>query len=214
MKIVILLGAPGSGKGTVAGQLTTADAALRHVSSGDLLRDAVRRGTPAGKEADGYMKAGKLVPDTIIAQMIADLIGGIQDSNTVLLLDGFPRNVAQAETLDGILKKVNSEISSVVLLEVPDAVIVERIAGRRSCPKCGAGYHVKFLPPKQEGICDACGGELVTRKDDNPETVQNRLDVYREQTFPLVEFYGSRVKKVDGLGQVEEVAARVKKVLD
>ena len=214
MKIVILLGAPGSGKGTVAGRLTTADAALKHVSSGDLLRDAVRRGTPAGKEADGYMKAGKLVPDTIIAQMIADLIEGIQDPGTVLLLDGFPRNVAQAKTLDEILKKVNSEISSVVLLEVPDSVIVERIAGRRSCPKCGAGYHVKFLPPKREGICDTCGGELITRKDDNPETVQNRLDVYREQTFPLVEFYGSRVKKVDGLGQVEEVAARVKKVLD
>ena len=214
MKIVILLGAPGSGKGTVAGQLTAADTALKHVSSGDLLRDAVRRGTPAGKEADGYMKAGKLVPDTIIAQMIADLIEGIQDSGTVLLLDGFPRNVAQAETLDEILKKVNSEISSVVLLEVPDSAIVERIAGRRSCPKCGAGYHVKFLPPKQDGVCDACGGELITRKDDNPETVQNRLDVYREQTFPLVEFYGGRVKKVDGLGQVEEVAARVKKVLD
>ena len=160
------------------------------------------------------MKAGKLVPDTIIAQMIADLIEGIQDPGTVLLLDGFPRNVAQAKTLDEILKKVNSEISSVVLLEVPDSVIVERIAGRRSCPKCGAGYHVKFLPPKREGICDTCGGELITRKDDNPETVQNRLDVYREQTFPLVEFYGSRVKKVDGLGQVEEVAARVKKVLD
>ncbi len=215
MDIIILLGAPGSGKGTVAARLTGEGSTLKHVSSGDLLRDAVRRRTPAGIEAEGYMKSGALVPDAIIAQMIADLISGL-DSSCKLLLDGFPRNVEQAKTLDEILAKVDSAISSVVLLEVPDEVIVKRIAGRRACPKCGAGYHVEFLPPAKDGICDSCGGELVIRKDDNPETVKNRLEVYNKQTFPLVDFYKERnlVRAVNGLGNPEDVAEQVRGVLD
>lgn len=214
MNIIILLGAPGSGKGTVAAKLMASDATLKHVSSGDLLRDAVARRTPAGIQAESAMKSGSLVADSIIAQMIADLIAGL-DPNTKLLLDGFPRNVEQAKTLDKILAGVRSEISAAVLIDVPDEIIVERIVGRRGCPKCGAGYHVKFMPPKQEGICDKCGAELITRKDDNAETVKHRLEVYKQQTFPLVEFYGARslVRTIDGFGKPEEVAERVRSAL-
>jgi len=214
MKIVILLGAPGSGKGTVATRLAAADSALKHVSSGDLLRDAVRRQTPAGREAEGFMKRGELVPDAIVAQMIADLMQGLSGTST-LLLDGFPRTVVQAEILDETAQRCGAQISASVLLEVEDAVLVDRIAGRRACPKCGAGYHVKNIPPRQEGVCDACGTELVIRKDDNPETVKNRLSVYSAQTFPLISFYESRglLRKVAGTGPIEGIVERVKQAM-
>ena len=214
MKIVILLGAPGSGKGTVAARLVAADATLKHVSSGDLLRDAVKRQTPAGVEAEGYMKRGELVPDTIIAQMIGDLMKGIQGECT-LLLDGFPRTVVQAEILDKTIADCGAALSCAVLLDVADEVLVERIAGRRGCPKCGAGYHIKNLPPKVEGICDVCGAELITRKDDNPETVKNRLAVYKSQTMPLIDFYKGRgqLREVAGVGAIDEIVARVKQAL-
>ena len=214
MKIVILSGAPGSGKGTVAARLVAADATLKHVSSGDLLRDAVKRQTPAGVEAEGYMKRGELVPDTIIAQMIGDLMKGLQGEFT-LLLDGFPRTVVQAEILDTTIAECGATLACAVLLDVADEVLVERIAGRRGCPKCGAGYHVKNLPPKVEGICDACGAELITRKDDNPETVRNRLAVYKSQTMPLIDFYRGRgqLREVAGVGPIDEIVARVKQAL-
>ena len=184
MNIVILLGAPGSGKGTIAGNLAAADAKLRHVSSGDLLRGAIAAGTAAGNEAKGYMDKGQLVPDALIATMIKDVISETKGDVT-MLLDGVPRNVAQAETLD----KIGAPIKSVVLVDVPDEIIADRIAGRRTCPKCKAGYHVKALPPKVEGICDKCGAELVISKDDNPETVKDRLVVYHRETEPLFAYY-------------------------
>ena len=195
MNIVILLGAPGSGKGTIASRLASENANLRHVSSGDLLRGAVARGTPAGLEAKGYMEKGALVPDALIAQMIKDVIAETTGDVT-MLLDGFPRNVAQA----GILEKTGAPIRSAVLVEVPDAVIADRIAGRRTCPKCKAGYHVKALPPKVEGVCDVCGEKLVVRKDDNPETVKDRLVVYHRETEPLIRFYEEKalLRKIDG----------------
>ena len=195
MNIVILLGAPGSGKGTIASRLASENANLRHVSSGDLLRGAVARGTPAGLEAKGYMEKGALVPDALIAQMIKDVIAETTGDVT-MLLDGFPRNVAQAE----ILEKTGAPIRSAVLVEVPDAVIADRIAGRRTCPKCKAGYHVKALPPKVEGVCDVCGEKLVVRKDDNPETVKDRLVVYHRETEPLIRFYEEKalLRKIDG----------------
>ena len=195
MNIVILLGAPGSGKGTIAGRLAAEDSNLRHVSSGDLLRGAVAKGTPAGVEAKGYMEKGALVPDALIAQMIKDVIAETQGDVT-MLLDGFPRNVAQAE----ILEKTGAPVKSVVLVDVPDAIIADRIAGRRTCPKCKAGYHVKALPPKVEGICDKCGAELVIRKDDNPDTVRDRLVVYHRETEPLIAFYEQKglLRKIDG----------------
>ncbi len=195
MDIVILLGAPGSGKGTIASRLAEANANLKHVSSGDLLRGAVAKGTAAGVEAKGYMEKGQLVPDALIAQMIKDVIAETEGDVT-MLLDGFPRNVAQAE----ILAETGAPVRSVVLVDVPDEIIQDRIAGRRTCPKCKAGYHVRALPPKVEGICDKCGAELVVRKDDNPETVKDRLVVYHRETEPLIAFYEAKglLRKIDG----------------
>ena len=195
MDIVILLGAPGSGKGTIAAKLANENDNLKHVSPGDLLRGAVAKGTPAGVEAKSYMESGNLVPDALIAEMIKDVIAETEGDVT-MLLDGFPRNVAQAE----ILEKTGAPIRSVVLVDVPDEIIADRIAGRRTCPKCKAGYHVKALPPKVEGICDNCGEALVIRKDDNPDTVKDRLVVYHRETEPLIAFYESKnlLKKIDG----------------
>jgi len=214
MKIVILLGAPGSGKGTVASRLAASDSTLRHVSSGDLLRDAVRRQTPAGREADGYMKRGELVPDALIAQMIADLMAGLSGPCT-LLLDGFPRTVVQAEILDKTAVRCGAKIAAAVLLDVDDSILVDRIAGRRACPKCGAGYHVTNIPPRKEGVCDACETGLIIRKDDNPETVKNRLAVYREQTVPLIAFYDARglLKKIVGTGPIDGIVDRVRQAI-
>ena len=202
-----MLGAPGSGKGTIAGRLASEDANLRHVSSGDLLRGAVARGTPAGVEARAYMDKGELVPDALIAQMIKDVIAETTGDVT-MLLDGFPRNVAQAE----ILEKTGAPIRSVVLVDVPDSIIQDRIAGRRTCPKCKAGYHVKALPPKVEGICDKCGAELVVRKDDNPDTVRDRLVVYHRETEPLIAYYEGRglLRRIDGDQGPERTAAAFK----
>jgi len=207
MNITILLGAPGSGKGTIAGRLAAADANLKHVSSGDLLRGAVAKGTAAGVEAKAYMDKGQLVPDALIAQMIKDVIAETEGDVT-MLLDGFPRNVAQAEILEG----TGAPIRSVVLVDVPDAVIADRIAGRRTCPKCKAGYHVKALPPKVEGICDKCGAELVIRKDDNPDTVKDRLVVYHRETEPLIAYYEKKglLRRIDGDQGPENNAAAFK----
>jgi len=195
MNITILLGAPGSGKGTVAGNLAAANANLKHVSSGDLLRGAVAKGTDAGREAKSYMDKGSLVPDQLIAQMIKDVIAETTGDVT-MLLDGFPRNLAQAK----ILEETGAPVKSVVLVDVPDDIIAGRIAGRRTCPKCKAGYHVKTLPPKVEGICDVCGEKLVIRKDDNPETVKDRLTVYHGETEPLIAFYEAKglLRRIDG----------------
>ena len=215
MNIVVLLGAPGSGKGTVAVRLAAADDSLRHVSSGDLLRDAVRRQTPAGVEADGFMKRGELVPDSLIARMIADLIADAGEKTGTLLLDGFPRTVPQAEMLDEMAAQCGARISATVLLDVPEEILVDRIAGRRACPKCGAGYHVTNIPPRREGVCDACEAALVIRKDDNPETVRERLAVYRAQTMPLIGFYEARgvLRRVTGSEPVDAHVERVKQVL-
>ena len=209
MNIVILLGAPGSGKGTIAGRLASEDANLKHVSSGDLLRGAVAKGTPAGQAAKAAMEAGQLVKDEIIAEMIKDVIRESEQSNTqTSLLDGFPRNVKQAEVLEAI----NAPIKSAVLVDVPDEIIADRIAGRRTCPKCKAGYHVKALPPKVEGVCDKCGAALTIRKDDNPDTVKDRLVVYHRETEPLIKFSEAKglLRKIDGNQGPEKNAAAFK----
>ena len=210
MNIVILLGAPGSGKGTVAGKLASENDGLKHVSSGDLLRGAVAKGTAAGVEAKGYMEKGNLVPDALIAQMIKDVVAETTGDVT-MLLDGFPRNLAQAK----ILEEMGAPVKSAVLIDVPDSIIQDRIAGRRTCPKCKAGYHVRNLPPKVEGVCDVCGEKLVIRKDDNPETVKDRLVVYHRETEPLIAFYRDKglLKSVDGTIGVGNVAAAFLKAM-
>lgn len=198
MNIVILLGAPGSGKGTIAVELAK-QSGIRHLSSGDLLRGAVKAGTPAGLKAKTFMESGNLVPDELIADMIADTVASDTKTKT-LLLDGFPRNVAQAEILAKMMAEKNISLRCALLLDVPDEVVIRRISGRRVCPTCGAGFNVDSLPPKQEGICDLCGAALIIRKDDTPETVQHRLDVYAAQTLPLIDYYkqANAIVTVDG----------------
>lgn len=212
MNVVVLLGAPGSGKGTLAAEMAKLPG-IAHLSTGDLLRGAVKAGTPAGIEAKGYMESGNLVPDALIARMVGDYIAENGTLSTVLL-DGFPRNVAQADILAELLAKHDVTLSCALLLDVPDEVVVRRISGRRVCPACGAGFNVDTLPPKQEGICDACGATLVVRKDDTPETVRHRLAVYAEQTFPLIAYYRERnlLRTVDGAG--DDLAAKVQAALE
>ena len=209
MEAIILLGAPGAGKGTAASRLVER-LGVRHVSSGDLLRSAVKQGTPAGREAEGYMKQGKLVPDELIGRIITDLLvaGG---PDLKVLLDGFPRTVAQAEMLEKVIQAQGGRIRGTVLLEVAEDILVDRLAGRRVCPACAAGFHVRTLPPKVAGKCDACGADLVQRADDNPETVRNRLAVFRKDTSPLIEWYNSRklLVRVDGTGAANEVTGRI-----
>lgn len=209
METIILLGAPGAGKGTAAARLVTR-LGVRHVSSGDLLRGAVKEGTPAGKEAEGYMKRGELVPDELIGRIIADTLaaGG---AKAKWLLDGFPRTVNQAEMLSKIVAQQGGQIRGTVMLDVGEDVLVPRLSGRRVCPQCGAGYHIETLKPKKDGVCDKCGTVLVQRPDDNPETIRNRLNVFRKQTEPLIAWYGERrmLARVNGVGSADEVAERV-----
>ncbi len=216
MNVVILLGAPGSGKGTLAAELAKVPG-IRHLSSGDLLRGAVKAGTPAGLKAKEHMEAGNLVPDELIAEMIDDVLAA-DASTTVLLLDGFPRTVRQADILADLLDRKGVHLRGALLLEVPDDVLITRIAGRRVCPDCGATFNVTTLPPKTEGVCDACGGALTIRKDDDPATVRHRLDVYAEQTFPLIDYYRTRglLHTVDATGHDIEpkIEAALRKIHD
>ena len=211
MKIVVLLGAPGSGKGTLAAELAK-EPGVRHLSSGDLLRAAVKNGTAAGVKAKAFMESGNLVPDALIAEMIEET-GAADASTEVLLLDGFPRNVAQAEILAGMMARTGLSLQCALLLDVPDEIVIRRISGRRVCPKCGAGYNVDSLPPRVEGVCDACGAGLITRKDDVPETVAHRLAVYAEQTYPLIAYYreAGALVTVDGSG--DDLAAKKRDAL-
>jgi adenylate kinase len=184
---VVLLGAPGAGKGTQAERIV-AEFGLPHVSTGEILRAAVAAGTPLGAEAQHYMQAGKLVPDEVVIGIIRERLAE-PDAARGFLLDGFPRTLEQAAALDEMLAAAGRRLTHVIVLDVPRDELIERLSGRRMCRTCGKGYHVKFDPPKQEGVCDACGGELYQRADDNEETVRNRLVVYADQTEPLIDYY-------------------------
>lgn len=211
---VILLGPPGVGKGT-QGVLLAEGKDWKHMATGDILRANRREGTPLGKEAQKYMDAGELVPDELIVAMVKDTLGSLPDGKGVVF-DGFPRTVPQAGALDGALEELGRQVDRVVVLEADDEVLVKRIAGRRSCPDCGSVYNVYFNPPKEEGKCDKCGADLVHRPDDNPETVQNRLDVYKAQTEPLIRFYEGRegvVARIPGEGDVNEIQDRIRAAL-
>jgi adenylate kinase len=187
--VVILLGPPGVGKGTQAVRLAE-ELYAAHVSTGDLLRAARREGTPLGEQAQAFMDAGELVPDDLILGLVREHLADIE-ADTTVLFDGFPRTTAQATGLREVLSELDRGVDGVVLFEAPDDTLVKRLSGRRSCPDCGAVYNVFFNPPGTEDTCDRCGGSLVHRADDNPETVGRRLEVYKEQTAPLVSFYDS-----------------------
>ncbi len=211
---VVLLGAPGSGKGTQAERIAPAFG-VPHVSTGDMLRAALKAGSELGLAAQRYMDAGDLVPDDVVVGIIRERLAEA-DAARGFLLDGFPRTIEQAKALDVMLAEAGRALGLVLLIEVPEEELVQRLAGRRACRNCGKGYHVVFDPPKQEGVCDVCGGELYQRADDNEETVRNRLAVYRRQTEPLVEYYAARgvLKKVFGGGRMpDEVYGDVEKAL-
>jgi len=202
---VVLLGAPGAGKGTHCKRIVGQYEVL-HLSSGDILRRERAAGSELGKQAQEYMDAGTLVPDGLIVEMMSKAVKAAPATGYVL--DGFPRTVNQAEALDEALASSDGGIDVVINLEVDDDVVVERITGRRSCPKCGAVYHVKNMPPKQDGVCDVEGAALVQRPDDTAEVVKNRLATYYEQTKPVVDYYKAKrtVYDVDANGDADVVA--------
>ncbi|HSH00440.1 MAG TPA: adenylate kinase [candidate division Zixibacteria bacterium] len=187
--VLILFGPPGSGKGTQAKRLVDSRG-LTHLSTGDMLREAVKNQTELGRKAEGYMKAGELVPDELIIDLISDRMAAAGDSG--IMLDGFPRNLAQAKKLDEIFAERGARIDRVVFLDVPDEELIKRLSGRYHCPKCGAGYNYPMHLPKIEGVCDKDGEKILRRPDDEPDVVKNRLAVYKKQTSPLEEYYRGR----------------------
>lgn len=206
---LILLGAPGAGKGTQAAYLRD-EWGLAHISTGDILRAEVRQGSALGKEAAGYMERGELVPDDLIIRMMEERLKTM-GAETGYILDGFPRTEAQAEALDAMLQRIGHTLDAVVNLEVQDTELIRRLTGRRVCPQCSAVYHVDTMPPKVAGVCDMCGAELIQRKDDQIDAITNRLEVYKAQTKPLIEYYQQRGKltTIDGTIGVPQVAAAI-----
>ena len=212
---LILFGPPGAGKGT-QGALLAEQRGMLRLSTGDVLRDAVRRGTPMGTEARRYMDAGELVPDAVILGIVGDYLGG-EAAGRGVIFDGFPRTIPQAEGLNALLEELGRPLGAVLVLEVADEALIRRLSGRRSCSECGAVYNVYFEPPRRDGECDACGGTLVQRPDDEPATVRRRLEVYQEQTAPLLEFYAADtvpVHRLDGDRPVDAVQADLIALLD
>lgn len=210
---IILLGPPGAGKGTQAKMLVD-KYGIPQISTGDILRAAVKEGTPLGKEAKSYMDKGQLVPDSVVIGIVEERIQE-PDCRNGYMLDGFPRTVPQAEALDQKLGQLGSQIDHVVSIEVDREELIKRLTGRRTCRDCGAGFHVMFDPPQKEGVCDKCGGELYQRDDDNVETVTSRLEVYESQTRPLIDYYKKqgKVRAVDGKGEIKEIFNRITQVL-
>ncbi len=207
---LILLGAPGAGKGTQA-EILCDRLEIPTISTGNILRAAVKNGTPTGLKAKAFMDAGQLVPDEVIIGIISERLQE-DDCKNGYILDGVPRTIAQAEALE----KAGILFDAVVSIEISDETIMNRMSGRRVCESCGASYHVVAVPPKQEGVCDRCGGKLVQRKDDAPETVKSRLDVYHQETEPLKDFYARRnlLKTVENQSTVEATTAAILKVLE
>ena len=203
---IILLGPPGAGKGTQAKSLEQ-NYGMVQLSTGDMLRAAIKQGTPLGAEAKGYMDAGKLVPDDLIIRMIEGCIEKPECSKG-FILDGFPRTVPQAEALDRMLVSHGKKLHAVIELKVDEAALIERVSGRFTCSACGAGYHDKFKPTQKPGVCDSCGGVQFTRRpDDNPETLKTRLQAYREQTSPILPYYKGKglLRSIDGMASMADV---------
>lgn len=210
---VIMLGAPGAGKGTQAKKIA-AKYKIPHISTGDILRANIKDGTGLGKKAKVYMDQGLLVPDELVVDLVVDKLRHPECQNGCVL-DGFPRTIPQAEELDEALKAVGQKVDFAINVEVPDENIVKRMGGRRACVGCGATYHTVYAPTKVEGICDVCGKELILRDDDKPETVTRRLNVYHEQTKPLIDYYTNAgiLKTIDGTVDIEEVFLTITNIL-
>ena len=213
MKIV-MLGAPGAGKGTQA-QMMAEKFGLPHISTGDIFRANIKNGTELGKKAKAFMDAGKLVPDELTVEILLDRVKA-DDCAKGYILDGFPRTIPQAEVLTKEQSAMGDAIDFALNIDVPDENIVNRMSGRRSCPSCGATYHIQYVPPKKEGICDECGNALILRDDDKPETVLNRLKVYHEQTQPLIDYYNAAgvLRTIDGTRDVDTVFNEICSILE
>lgn len=210
---LLIMGPPGAGKGTQAA-LIKSHYAIPHISTGDMFRSAIAGGTPLGSVARHFLDAGELVPDAITIGIVRQRLHSSECAGG-FLLDGFPRTISQAEALDLILAEAETALDAVINISVDDATLIRRVSGRRLCRNCGASYHIENIPPKVEGVCDVCGGELYQRPDDTPETLANRLVVYYRQTKPLLKYYEKRglVHQVPGAGRYEETWEAVKAIL-
>ena len=210
---IIMLGAPGAGKGTQAKKIA-AKYNIPHISTGDIFRANIKNGTELGKKAKTYSDQGLLVPDDLVVDLVVDRVGQ-DDCERGYVLDGFPRTIPQAEALTKALADMGQKVDYAIDVDVPDENIVRRMSGRRACVGCGATYHVVYAPTKKEGICDTCGGELILRDDDKPETVQKRLNVYHEQTQPLIDYYTEAgiLKTVDGTVDIDDVFQSIVDIL-
>ena len=210
---IIMLGAPGAGKGTQAKKIA-AKYEIPHISTGDIFRANIKEGTELGKKAKTYMDQGLLVPDELVVDLVVDRVQQ-DDCKKGYILDGFPRTIPQAEALTEALKKLGEKVDFAINVEVPDENIVKRMSGRRACVSCGSTYHIVYNPTKVEGVCDKCGNELILREDDKPETVKKRLDVYHEQTQPLIEYYTNEgvLVEVDGTKDMKDVFSAIVDIL-
>ena len=210
---IIMLGAPGAGKGTQAKKIAE-KYSIPHISTGDIFRANIKNRTELGMKAKTYMDQGLLVPDELVVDLVVDRLGQ-EDCANGCVLDGFPRTIPQAEALDAALTKVGQAVDYAINVEVPDENIVNRMSGRRACVNCGATYHIVYAPTKVENVCDTCQGDLILRDDDKPETVQKRLNVYHEQTQPLIDYYTKKniLVEVDGTVDIDDVFAAIVKVL-
>ena len=213
MSGIILLGAPGSGKGTQAKKLTESFS-IPQISTGDMLREAVRNDTEMGRQAKAFMDQGGLVPDEVVIGIVKERLQA-KDCENGFILDGFPRTIPQAQALDRVVKELGKEIGSVLSLEVDEEEIMERLSGRRTCAGCGSMYHVRFNPPKEEGRCDKCVGTLLQRDDDKEETIRTRLVNYKKSTEPLIEYYrgSGKVHAVKASGNIDTIFANISKLL-
>ena len=210
---IIMLGAPGAGKGTQA-KMIADKYAIPHISTGDIFRANIKNGTELGQKAKTYMDQGLLVPDELVVDLVVDRVKQ-DDCKNGYVLDGFPRTIPQAESLDAALAKLDEKIDYAINVEVPDENIIARMSGRRACVACGATYHIVHIPTKVEGICDRCGAELILRDDDKPETVKKRLDVYHDQTQPLIDYYTKSdvLVEVDGTQDMNDVFGAIVNIL-
>ncbi|KXS45785.1 MULTISPECIES: adenylate kinase [unclassified Candidatus Frackibacter] len=210
---LILVGPPGAGKGTQAANLVE-EYGVPHIATGDIFRSAIKNKTPLGKKAKEYIDQGKLVPDEVTIGIVRERLSK-GDCQEGFILDGFPRTIAQADALAEILKELNIELNAVLNIKVSDEEVIKRLSGRRICSDCGASYHVDFNPPQEDGVCDKCEGDLYQREDDQPETIKERLKVYKEKTEPLINYYqeAGLLKNVNGEAGLDEVFGNIKQAV-